>query len=156
MTEPPPHLNPIVGPRDEWKPVTVTFTCDRCAEDACTLTLLPPFAQDPQAPARGAPGWIAGKGTLFEETVRLSIDGPVANTRPFLPGATLSALEAAMGAGDVAGLYAIDPEYAPQWCRTCVKNYCRACWVVWVEFDDGFYDCTRGRCPEAHERNMDD
>jgi hypothetical protein len=101
---------------------------------------------------------LPGKGTLFADAVRLSIDGPVKTTHTFVPGVEVdvAGIETALRAGDVAGLYAIDREYAPQWCRACAKNYCRRCWVVWVDFDEGFYDCTRGRCPESHERIMDD
>jgi hypothetical protein len=25
-----------------------------------------------------------------------------------------------------------------------------------TEYDDGFYDCTRGTCPEGHRRMVDD
>jgi hypothetical protein len=28
--------------------------------------------------------------------------------------------------------------------------------VVRVDYDEGFYDCTRRRCPEGHERIMED
>lgn len=68
----------------------------------------------------------------------------------------LSGLDAALRAHDVRSLYAMDTEYVPFWCRSCSKNYCRACWLMWVDYDDGFYDCTRGRCPVGHERIMDD
>jgi hypothetical protein len=53
-------------------------------------------------------------------------------------------------------MFAIDPEFAPCWCPTCQQSYCADCWSVWVEQDEGFYDCTRGRCPRYHERIQDD
>lgn len=95
---------------------------------------------------------------MFADSVRLSIDGPVKMTHTFLPGMAVDvpAVATAMRAGDPSALYAIDREYAPFWCRSCEKNYCRTCWTVWVDFDDGFYDCTRGRCPQDHVRIMDD
>jgi hypothetical protein len=153
-----PPLHPVVGPGDEWQPTSATFTCDRCGSEASTLTLLPPFARDPQAPLPGAPGSLPGEGTVFAEAVRLSINGPVKTTHTFVPGiqVDLATIEAALRGLDAAALYAIDREYAPFWCRSCAKSYCRACWVVWVDYDEGFYDCTRGRCPEGHERIMDD
>ncbi len=103
-------------------------------------------------------GTLPGKGRLYADAVRLSIDGPVRTTHTFVPGidVDVAGIETALRARDADRLHAIDREYAPQWCRTCAKNYCPACWVVWVDFDEGFYDCTRGRCPESHERIMDD
>ena len=94
----------------------------------------------------------------FQDAFRLSIDGPVKTTHTFLPGIEidLSALDGALRAHDVEQIYGLDREYAPFWCRACAKSYCRACWVVWVDYDEGFYDCTRGRCPDGHERILDD
>ena len=43
----------------------------------------------------------------------------------------------------------IEPELAPFYCPDCAQNYCRADWRTHVLFDDGFYDCTMGRCPTA-------
>jgi hypothetical protein len=153
-----PPLPPVVGSSDLWEPTAGTFTCDRCGGEACTLTLLPPFARDPQAPLPGTAGALPGDGTIFGEAVRLSIDGPVKTTHTFVPGiqVDVAAVEAAIRTPDPAALFAIDREYAPFWCRQCEKSYCRDCWLVWIDYDEGFYDCTRGRCPEGHERIMDD
>ncbi|WP_156391958.1 MULTISPECIES: hypothetical protein [unclassified Nocardioides] len=41
-------------------------------------------------------------------------------------------------------------------CVACELNYCAKCWSTWIEFDEGFYDCTRGRCPNGHEQMLDD
>ncbi len=68
----------------------------------------------------------------------------------------LAPLADALRAGDGKALVNIDREYAPSYCYQCATHYCRTCWEVWVEYDDGFYDCTRGRCPEGHERSLDD
>ncbi len=57
---------------------------------------------------------------------------------------------------DVERIFGLDREYAPFWCRACGKSYCGECWVVWVDTDEGFYDCTCGCCPEGHQRIMDD
>ena len=101
---------------------------------------------------------MPGEGALFANSIRLSIDGPVRMTHTFAPGirVDVAAIDAALRASDPTALYEIDGESAPFWCPTCAKSYCRMCWLVWVDFDEGFYDCTRGRCPAGHERIMDD
>ena len=92
------------------------------------------------------------------DDLRLSIDGPVKLTHHLLPaaGIDVAAIDAALRVGDADALYSIDREFAPFLCRQCAKSYCKTCWTVWIDFDDGFYDCTRGRCPEGHIRLMDD
>ena len=63
-----------------------------------------------------------------------------------------------------SGLDVLDPlvvrrfdwELASFCCCTCQLNYCSKCWSTWVEFDDGFFDCMRGRCPRGHEQVLDD
>ena len=155
MPDAAPRLPPPVGPGDTWDPITVSFPCDRCGANAGTLTLLPPFSPDPHASLPDTP---PGMDRLLVETVRLSIDGPVTTTHHFLPqmNIDIARLDAALRAGDVRSLYEMDIEYVPFWCRSCAKNYCRNCWVVWVVYDESFYDCTRGRCPMNHERTLDD
>jgi hypothetical protein len=68
----------------------------------------------------------------------------------------LDAIRSALATGDPIALYALDREYAPFWCPTCGSTYCPDHWVIWEERDEGFYDCTRGRCPEGHVRILDD
>jgi len=42
-------------------------------------------------------------------------------------------------------------------CRPCAVAYCAKCWNIGPpEFDDGFYDCTRGACPKGHTQTLDD
>lgn len=161
VTGPRRDLQPIVGSGDSWEPVTAEFTCDRCGSVACTLTLVPPFAADPQAPLPGTPGSIPGEGTMMADHVRLSIDGPVKLTHTLFPdaGTDVGAVDAALRAGDANRLYSINSEYAPFICRQCAKSYCKSCWEVWVTHADdypGWYEDTRGRCPSGHVRVMDD
>jgi len=155
MPDPGSSLPPQVGRDDAWEQVTASFPCDQCGANACTLILLPPYTRDPHMSNPGTP---LGLDTIFADSVRLSIDGPVKTTHTFLPAMNvdLSAVDAAVRARDVRALYAMDIEYVPFWCPSCSKNYCRSCWKVWVEYDESFYDCTRGRCPIGHERKMDD
>ena len=55
--------------------------------------------------------------------------------------------------GDAALL----PErFAPFYCRQCGKCYCIDHWLCEVRYDDDFYDCTYGTCPEGHRKMIDD
>ncbi len=36
------------------------------------------------------------------------------------------------------------------YCPDCGASYCKDHWQQQVEFDDGFYDCTYGTCPQGH------
>jgi len=42
------------------------------------------------------------------------------------------------------------------YCPECDKIYCWEHYNARVEYDDGFYDCTYGECPEGHRRMIDD
>jgi len=69
----------------------------------------------------------------------------------------LPALRAALRDRDVRALFAIDLEIAPFWCPECEASYCGAHWVRWSVFDDdGWHDSIRGRCPQGHERMLED
>lgn len=57
---------------------------------------------------------------------------------------------------DPLELAAADPDLAGFCCRECGANYCEQCWTSWMEFDESFYDCTRGLCPRGHEQILDD
>jgi hypothetical protein len=60
-------------------------------------------------------------------------------------------------AGDFAGARGADADFVAFHCRTCGLSYCERCWRVGPpEFDDGFYDFTRGECPQGHEQIVDD
>jgi len=47
-------------------------------------------------------------------------------------------------------------ELTPFYCPDCGLNYCHRDWDTYVLSDEGFYDCTKGRCPEGHEHILDD
>jgi hypothetical protein len=69
----------------------------------------------------------------------------------------LRALRAALRDRDVRALFAIEAELAPFWCPPCEAAYCGAHWARWPVFDDdGWHDSIRGRCPEGHERMLED
>jgi len=42
------------------------------------------------------------------------------------------------------------------YCPECDKIYCWGHYNARVEYDDGFYDCTMGECPDGHLRMIDD
>jgi hypothetical protein len=42
------------------------------------------------------------------------------------------------------------------YCPDCDRIYCRAHYYVREEWDQGFYDRSYGRCPEGHDRMIDD
>ena len=42
------------------------------------------------------------------------------------------------------------------YCPECDKIYCWEHYNAREEFDDGFYDCTYGKCPKGHKRMIDD
>jgi hypothetical protein len=68
-------------------------------------------------------------------------------------------IEAALGAGDVRALFAVDSELAPGYCPECDVSYCGAHWHWWHVFDDedpSWHDSIRGRCPRDHERMLED
>jgi hypothetical protein len=88
---------------------------------------------------------------------RISVDGPIRVTHHFpAAGADLEPILMAVASGDPVVLAAARFEYAPFWCRACARTYCGRCLSIWVEMDQGFYDCTRGRCPAGHEWMLDD
>ena len=65
-------------------------------------------------------------------------------------------------AGDLASVH----EFVRSWvtmedgldayCPECDKVYCDDHVRKEIEWDDGFYDCTYGTCPEGHRRIIDD
>ena len=58
---------------------------------------------------------------------------------------------------DFASARGADADFVAFHCRGCNRSYCDRCWRIGPpEFDDGFYDCTRGTCPEGHEQTVDD
>jgi hypothetical protein len=68
-------------------------------------------------------------------------------------------LHRALVAQDAGAVWALDPELAPFYCPTCGASYCGEHWQRWDVFDDdapGLRDCIRGRCPQGHERLIED
>ncbi|HET7464061.1 MAG TPA: hypothetical protein VFJ82_22585 [Longimicrobium sp.] len=72
------------------------------------------------------------------------------------PESTYAEAAQALRGGDPRALWALDREWAPFYCPECNACYCRDHWRQWMEFDEGFYDCTYGTCPQGHTRMLDD
>ena len=136
---------------------SATYLCGACGAVASRVTLVAPGQPDPRLTPE-PPGVPPGVGTLFSSLfpgdAQLSIDGgPVTITHGFVPADRVAV---ALGTGDAAALFAIDREYAPFWCPRCGSSYCRDHYRAWAVYDDGFFDCYRGVCPEGHERMLSD
>jgi hypothetical protein len=54
------------------------------------------------------------------------------------------------------GLFEVDPEYAPFCCPDCDASYCGDHWQRRDAFDGDLHDEIRGRCPQGHERMLED
>jgi hypothetical protein len=109
---------------------TVTIICARCNGVAAKVSLLSDGLQ-----RRG----FIGEVTKF---------GEVENLRRLMDMVRSADFDSARGA---------DADFVAFHCRECKRSYCERCWRLGPpEFDDGFYDCTRGTCPEGHEQIIDD
>jgi hypothetical protein len=74
-------------------------------------------------------------------------------------GTTLAELETAIAARDVPALFALEPELTPFWCPSCGASYCSEHWEWWDVWDEdwpSWRDSVRGRCPQGHERMLED
>lgn len=95
-------------------------------------------------------GFSAGSITIAGgELRRVSFTG-------VLTQASSPTIEAALLAGDVGALHALDPELVPSWCPECGASYCGSHWIRWDEFDGDLHEAIRGRCPVGHERMLED
>ena len=59
----------------------------------------------------------------------------------------------------ITPIHARDFELAPWWCPDCGATYCGEHWETWDVFDPdepAFHDGIRGRCPQGHERLLED
>jgi hypothetical protein len=111
-----------------------SFECSRCGQWAGTVQLCGP-PDDPH---------LVRSSFTSHLTARLDAD-------------KFDAMRTLIAGGDAAGLHAADLEYAPFFCPKCAASYCGAHWQQWDIFDDeGWHDMVRGRCPEGHERLLED
>lgn len=91
-------------------------------------------------------------------------DRPSAERSGFLGLTTLypplervNALHDALAAEDLMQARALEPDFMAFVCPECARAYCEGCWTIGgPEFDEGFYDLTRGTCPQGHGQIVDD
>ncbi|MFN2510602.1 MAG: hypothetical protein ABR568_04070 [Pyrinomonadaceae bacterium] len=68
-------------------------------------------------------------------------------------------LRMAIADRDVRALHSLDLEYTPFFCPRCDAIYCGDHWETWdvfAEDDPHWHDSIRGRCPNGHERMLED
>lgn len=125
------------------------FTCASCSKVAATLSLL-----DGEGPVDAGPlpdgarvSWTPGGPAYRFEFLGVNTG---------LASVGLADLISGVEELDPSVLAGVDAELAAFCCHTCQLNYCSDCWSTWIEFDEGFYDCTQGRCPQGHEQMLDD
>lgn len=139
--------------RAEEDVIKASFDCAACGKVAATVYYLPPNATDPRFDPEPA-GVPPGVGTIDEDRARVSIEGgPVPVTISLLVE-KLESGRMAVSTGDAENL--AKAGFAPFWCPTCRTCYCERHWDTDVVFDEGFYDCTYGMCPEGHRHKLDD
>jgi hypothetical protein len=123
-------------------PRRLTIPCSRCGRAAAEIALLP---ADPQ----GA-GWEARRDRIE----RTDFMGRLIK---FGEPGTLHEFFERLARRDFASVRGADADFVAFHCRACDKVYCERCWQIGPPvFDEGFYDCTFGACPEQHEQVVDD
>ncbi len=96
-----------------------------------------------------------------------TVDGPgvairtsfTSTMRVQFAAAGASTLRKALADSDSATVFALDPELAPWYCPMCPQSYCGLHWDRWDIYDadfDSWHDSVAGRCPEGHERMLED
>jgi hypothetical protein len=119
--------------------------CSRCGTPAVTIQ----HAHDPDEALRFV---LGGSDFVYAGITRRTRLDPAAMDRVFawLRGGDLAALHRYLA--DEAGIEGGLDAYCPD----CDLVYCRLHYQVREEWDQGFYDCSRGQCPHGHARIIDD
>jgi hypothetical protein len=109
----------------------VTVTCTRCGEIAAEF--------------------------LFKDGAGLRRKGFMAEVTKFGEAHELHRIFEMIHTADFARARGADADFVAFHCRNCNRSYCERCWRIGPpQFDDGFYDCMSGTCPEGHEQTVDD
>ncbi|HKD14084.1 MAG TPA: hypothetical protein VKE71_06005 [Candidatus Angelobacter sp.] len=119
---------------------TATFRCALCNETAGTVELLPPGHPE---------GFSKDTSTIFLKDF-------IGTEQVVVSAAVSPHLQAALDKTDAAALYQVELLWAPFYCPTCARVYCRKHWVIIPEYDEGYFDCSHGTCPEGHRRLTED
>jgi hypothetical protein len=119
----------------ELPPVAAEFACARCGARAGSIRI-----------------------QLSPEGATIRRDGFTGLLTAALSPEAAARLEAALELG-ASAVFGLDPEYAPFYCPGCKASYCGEHWDREDVFDDdfpGWHDSIRGRCPNGHERTLED
>jgi hypothetical protein len=118
---------------------SVKVHCARCGESAAEFSLVPPAAGSRSQHYGLQRTGFMGQVTKFGELAELRRQVDLAHV------------------ADYTALRSIDTDFVAFHCWECKRSYCERCWRIGPpEFDEGFYDCTRGVCPDGHEQIVDD
>lgn len=132
----------------------IDVTCAICGRRAATVELLLPGAVHPRASSTAV--WDLGIYGGHGSRGSFILDGTVGKATWVLDADQLEQLQDIFQRGTWRALHDIDPEWLSSYCPACDLNYCSDHWRTIVEFDDDFYDCTRGTCPRGHSRILAD
>lgn len=126
-----------------------SFRCAQCGEMAGVVKVARAGSVVDMGPPLG--------GQTYDRDAVI-VDYFLGTASKFADAGTLGAVEDALSASapDPVVLREIDWEFAPFHCPDCGLNYCSADWHTSVLLDEGFYDCTMGRCPRQHSHMVDD
>lgn len=120
----------------------LTLVCAQCGRAAAEITLLP-------AEVEGRAVWA--KGDRLE---RMDFMGQVTRFGPY---DDLLRFFELLRRGDFEAVRGADADFIGFYCSACRRIYCEHCWHLGPpQFEDGFYDCTFGTCPQGHEQVVDD
>lgn len=120
---------------------SVILPCARCGQPAATFTVL--------AATEGA--------GLWRDRDRLERTGFMGAVTKFGSRVSFTNFIAAIQRRDYQAAGQFDPDFVAFHCWSCDQDYCESCWQIGPpEFDEDFYDCTRGACPQGHEQIVDD
>jgi hypothetical protein len=127
---------------------------------AGTKRLARAFAEAKAAGVTGATfacavcGRAAGSVWMLDGELRR--DGVTSQLRQPLSAELRPRLAAPLAGADARALHALDPELAPFYCPECDAVYCAQHWARQDVFEGDWHDAIRGRCPEGHERMLED
>ena len=89
----------------------------------------------------------------------LGLDSFVDSLSILVPRKHFDQVRTAIAKCDAGTLYSLNREYVPFFCPKCRAIYCGDHWQRWDVFDDedpSWHDSIWGRCPERHERKLQD
>ena len=130
--------------KDTWigeiVPTKFSISCHKCQNPAAVIELV---EQDSKQFSIVVNGFIGN-------VMAMEIGHKPVDTKLFDEVKTLAKI-------DLLALHALDPDLFGFICRRCGYAYCVNCWeYIYPTFDEGFYDDTRGTCPQGHEQMLQD